>query len=502
MSPHHSHGAHARPKLDLKKRSFAETFDGHDSHADFAMQRPAFAQIKKPVVRRQILTVYQTLTVTRATPAATSTATATAIGKAVSAQDAVESTLAASSATSSVAAALTTSSVAATTLVTLTKSISATSSSATASSTTADSNVLSSTGSTDTGSSSSAENSGSLTAGARAGIAIGVIAGAFIIFALAFFLVRRRRVAREAQEAAFVEKSVSLPSESAAPPALPAVAHVNTKAPRLSIRVSRPVSGLLPLSLLSGRATRTSTGAIGQDSRPLASDADSLRSSTGSFESFKKELATLSSSPSSASSYTSSVSSDSGSLSSTSSSPVMVVPAPADNAAAVAAAATAASPLPDIPADAASSTSNVHRATMDFVPSMHDELALKEGQLVRVLHEYDDGWALCVKLDRSAQGVCPRSCLSVRPLRPRPKRGVKSQQTQRQAVAQSPTPMPQTVAGRSRPMSGERLITLPAINTEAANTFPSSSAGKVERKPETPTIQVFAPDAEKPFEVA
>lgn len=34
----------------------------------------------------------------------------------------------------------------------------------------------------------------------------------------------------------------------------------------------------------------------------------------------------------------------------------------------------------------------VHRVQMDFKPSMADELALRVGQLVRILHEYDDGW--------------------------------------------------------------------------------------------------------------
>ena len=36
--------------------------------------------------------------------------------------------------------------------------------------------------------------------------------------------------------------------------------------------------------------------------------------------------------------------------------------------------------------------SNVHRVQMEFKPSMEDELELRPGQLVRILHEYDDGW--------------------------------------------------------------------------------------------------------------
>lgn len=35
---------------------------------------------------------------------------------------------------------------------------------------------------------------------------------------------------------------------------------------------------------------------------------------------------------------------------------------------------------------------NVHRVQLDFAPSMDDELELRQGQLVRMLHEYDDGW--------------------------------------------------------------------------------------------------------------
>ncbi|KAI0404646.1 hypothetical protein F4802DRAFT_225950 [Xylaria palmicola] len=65
----------------------------------------------------------------------------------------------------------------------------------------------------------------------------------------------------------------------------------------------------------------------------------------------------------------------------------------------------------------------VHRVQLDFKPSMDDELGLQAGHLVRILHEYDDGWALCIRLDRSKQGVVPRTCLSTRPVKPRPAGG-------------------------------------------------------------------------------
>ncbi|KAK3190518.1 hypothetical protein K4F52_003539 [Lecanicillium sp. MT-2017a] len=68
-------------------------------------------------------------------------------------------------------------------------------------------------------------------------------------------------------------------------------------------------------------------------------------------------------------------------------------------------------------------TSTVHRVQLDFKPTLDDEMELKAGDLVRLLHEYDDGWALCIRLDRSQQGVVPRTCLSARPVKPRPPPG-------------------------------------------------------------------------------
>ena len=52
---------------------------------------------------------------------------------------------------------------------------------------------------------------------------------------------------------------------------------------------------------------------------------------------------------------------------------------------AVAAAAVPGPPGPPGP-------NNVHRVQMDFSPSADDELELRAGALVRMLHEYDDGW--------------------------------------------------------------------------------------------------------------
>lgn len=46
---------------------------------------------------------------------------------------------------------------------------------------------------------------------------------------------------------------------------------------------------------------------------------------------------------------------------------------------------------------ASPSPSNVHRVQLNFQPTMDDELELQSGQVVRLMHEYDDGW---VRADR------------------------------------------------------------------------------------------------------
>ncbi|PYH48360.1 SH3 domain protein [Aspergillus saccharolyticus JOP 1030-1] len=109
---------------------------------------------------------------------------------------------------------------------------------------------------------------------------------------------------------------------------------------------------------------------------------------------------------------------------------------------------------------------NVHRVQMDFNPSMEDELELHFGQLVRLLHEYDDGWALCTRLDRSQQGVVPRSCLSSRPLKPRPPPG---------PGVRGPPPM----AAPDRPMP-------PRPTTPSSNFHPHAAQPQSPARPMSP----------------
>ncbi|KAF3928529.1 hypothetical protein ABW21_db0204364 [Orbilia brochopaga] len=80
-------------------------------------------------------------------------------------------------------------------------------------------------------------------------------------------------------------------------------------------------------------------------------------------------------------------------------------------------------PIQGTPPSPGPNSSPVHRVMVDFKPSMADELELHANEVVRLLHEYDDGWALCIRMDRSQQGVCPRTCLSPRPVKPRPPPG-------------------------------------------------------------------------------
>lgn len=64
----------------------------------------------------------------------------------------------------------------------------------------------------------------------------------------------------------------------------------------------------------------------------------------------------------------------------------ITIPASAGIEAAAPSPVVAQGPGPEMPAG------NVYRILMDFKPTMEDELELRSGQLVRLLHEYDDGW--------------------------------------------------------------------------------------------------------------
>ncbi|POR38375.1 Uncharacterized protein TPAR_01428 [Tolypocladium paradoxum] len=106
----------------------------------------------------------------------------------------------------------------------------------------------------------------------------------------------------------------------------------------------------------------------------------------------------------------------------------MAPPSPAGTEFSMSSVTTGSAPPPSngaaaIAAAGGPQNSSVHRVQLDFKPTLEDEMHLRAGELVRLLHEYDDGWALAIRLDRSQQGVVPRTCLSTRPVKPRPPPG-------------------------------------------------------------------------------
>ncbi|KFY00023.1 hypothetical protein V490_01517 [Pseudogymnoascus sp. VKM F-3557] len=64
----------------------------------------------------------------------------------------------------------------------------------------------------------------------------------------------------------------------------------------------------------------------------------------------------------------------------------------------------------------AASDTQLYRVHLDFSPSMPDELRVRAGEIVKLLKEFDDGWCMCIKEDGSSEGVLPRTCISNSPI--------------------------------------------------------------------------------------
>lgn len=192
-----------------------------------------------------------------------------------------------------------------------------------------------------------------MTSGAKAGLAVGIIFGLGLVFGLIFFCWRRKKNQRELEE--HNEKSAS-----AAPVPVNRFSSDSEKlrrtstqtsatAPRLSLR---PVTQFLPNLTASGNEQNTAQNPFG-------------------------DAAVVSDKAAAGHDRANSVNSDSNA------SIESAVAAAAPGSAQVATAAA-------VPV--ARGPNNVHRVQLEFKPSMEDELELKSGQLVRMLHEYDDGW--------------------------------------------------------------------------------------------------------------
>lgn len=198
-----------------------------------------------------------------------------------------------------------------------------------------------------------AEQTG-MTSGAKAGLAVGILLGLGLVFGLIFFCWRRKKNQRELEE--HNEKSAFA---AAAPAQVNRFSsdsnrlqrtstQTSATAPRLSLR---PVTQFLP-NLTGGAEQKNAQDPFG--------DAAAVSEKSGAGHD-----------------RANSTSSDSNS--SVGSAGAAVAPGSAQVATA------AAVPV-------AAGPNNVHRVQLEFKPSMEDELELKSGQLVRMLHEYDDGW--------------------------------------------------------------------------------------------------------------
>ena len=188
-------------------------------------------------------------------------------------------------------------------------------------------------------------------------------------------------------------------------------------------------------------------------------------------------------------------------------------------------------PISPNPAPAAP-PANVHRVQLDFKPSMDDELELRTGTLVRLLHEYDDGWvslmpyslfqtiltrhqALCKSFDRSQQGVVPRSCLSKHALKPRNPPQARGQGARKASghrnvsngsvssntsyVSEDSVPRPLSPAGRARAQSQVSLTPSKADGEQSRQRANSTGdAAKAPLSPLNPAAASGAVPSRKP----
>lgn len=308
----------------------------------------------------------------------------------------------------------------------VTSSLAVVTSSAAASSTIASSSISSAAKAEATSSSSASATavadaaSSGLSSGAKAGVALVVIFAIGALAGLAYFLIRKKKAQQKQaigmerlddEKKGFVSQSPSTMTI----PQPPAQTRSTGPAPRLSYR---PTSQWSPSVL--GDAEKAAAGAAAgvmarnsDPANPFGIHAQTVESQSRDVISPIPEERSLSPPVELQGSPVPSPTAANFNISSPATPNAEVGMASAVPVAALAGAAPGA-----VVADPPSST--VHRVQLEFKPSMDDELELKVGQIVRVLHEYDDGWALCIRMDRSQQGVAPRTCLSKAPLKPRP----------------------------------------------------------------------------------
>lgn len=272
---------------------------------------------------------------------------------------------------------------------------------------------------TGSGSASPQREQTGMSGGAKAGLAMGIIFGLALVFGLVFFCWRRKKAQRGLEE--HNEKSGFVAAPAPAPvnrfsaesdrQSIRSSTRTSATAPRLSLR---PVTQFLPNLTGDNRKSFGNMFGTANDSNQAQTQQAPAQNPFGDAAVLSEKQ--VNEGANNGHDRANSVNSEGS-----------VPPTPGSAQVATAAAVPVAARGPN----------NVHRVQLDFKPSMEDELELKSGQLVRMLHEYDDGWvsrshssvpfdlllttpqALCTRMDRSQKGVVPRTCLSKVPVKPR-----------------------------------------------------------------------------------
>lgn len=297
-------------------------------------------------------------------------------------------------------------------------------------------------------------------AGAKAGIAFGVLAAVFVVFVALYLLFTRRK--RQMEEKRRTEDDEKHNGPFADSNAIPGTTSTAARAPRLSLR---PVTQFLPnlgnqtqadrrasrgavIPMTNSRtqnvnralpgtpstppATSPSTNPFGNDAAcsPSSEEASPTANSFSPIENVVGAAITTNSPPrtspaAAASNATMAAGAAVGLARKTSlrkdrgpkpldltmprPQPLGAVPpSPAGTEFSMHSVAPGQNPGPSgsaaaIAAAGGPAQSAVHRVQLDFKPTLEDEMELRAGQLVRLLHEYDDGW---VSLDITATSPC------------------------------------------------------------------------------------------------
>ena len=233
-------------------------------------------------------------------------------------------------------------------------------------------------------------NSG-LSGGAKAGIAIGVILGVLALVAAVFALLRlKKRREEEAYGEALNEKNPF--ADHAAAPAPPQTS-------RSMVQPQAPV--LPPMGIMGAAPTHGVEKRADSPTNPFGPGAETVR-----------EVNTAGSGAAPSSSHSILGAAAAGAVGgvaaatvakrtsipaplkiSRAQSPALAAPVPAQASPAVSQFSEASTANTAVAAAAATGNGpKMHRVQMDFNPTMDDELKIRAGEIVEIMHEYDDGW--------------------------------------------------------------------------------------------------------------